>query len=481
MKNTTTLTIALVFAATVGAQTQETVDATARGQAAQVGQIASKAAIDASTAAGQAKAANEANSQQNEKIDAIDGKLSGLEESFLETKSTVDGLKKLKIGGLAQVRYYHYTDTNLVGTKPYQQDYMAVRRGRLKATYDAGNGSSYVMQFDIKEKGLSAQDLYARWEEPWLKVFSIQGGMQDIPFGYEAGYSSSTMEWLERSNFERSTMLKDEKDVGVVLGIAPSVPGLDAFQIKLAYLNGYGLSGSQPSGQQDPRNFVGRLTLSKDLTDIGVGVNLGASYFQDQRIVMNKGGVYYKIDGSADFLKTNALSKELSSSLIGVDAQITADVSMVPGLAGAKFMGELYTGNANGVKGNNLRSVANSDTLYQRNTLGWYVAYVQNIGKSFQTVVRYDVYDPNTDVSGDEIGDKKANSGKGNGTSKTDIEYDTWYFGLNWFATSNMKFTIGYDLVRNETSTNLNSSVAASNLSQEIKDDFVTLQGQFAF
>lgn len=417
----------------------------------------------------------------DEKIDAVEGKLTGLEESYLETMATVKSLSKLKIGGLAQVRYIHYTDTNLVGTKPYQQDYFAVRRGRLKATYDAGNGSSYVMQFDIKEKGLTPQDLYFRWEERWLKMFSLQGGMQDIPFGFEAGYSSSTMEWLERSGFERNAMLKDEKDVGIVLGIAPKIPGLDQFLVKLAYMNGYGVGAAQPSGAQDPANFVGRLILGKNFSDIGVGANLGASYFQDQRTVLNKGFFYYEVDGSGEFMKKNAPAKDLTASLIGVDAQVTVDVSMIPGLAGAKFMGEFYTGTANGLKGSNQRSMSNADTLYVRNTMGWYAAYVQNIGKSLQTVVRYDVYDPNTDVSGDEIGDKLANNKKGNATSKTDLAYDSWYFGLNWFATGNLKFTVGYDLIANETTKNLNSPVPASNFSEEIKDDVVTLQGQFAF
>lgn len=482
MKNTTTtLTLALAFAAGVGAQaTPEAVDATARNQASQAAQSASKAAGDAASATSQAKAANEANAAQNEKIDAIDGKLTGLEESYLETKADVAGLKKLKIGGLAQIRYVHYTDTNLVGTKPYQQDYMMVRRGRLKATYEAGNGSSFVMQYDIKEKGLSAQDLYFAWNEPWLETFSIQAGMQDIPFGFEAGYSSSTMEWLERSTYERSAFLKDEKDVGAVLGIKPKVPGLDELSIKLAYMNGYGLSGSQPSGQQDPRNIVGRLQIVKALPDAGVGIKVGGSWFQDQRIVRNKGNVYYTVDGSADFKKSES-EKELQTKVFGADAQVTVDMSMVPFLAGAKFMGELYMGDVVGTKSGNARSVANTDTLYVRNTLGWYAAYVQNIGKSFQTVVRYDVYDPNTDVSGDEIADKTANGNKGNATSKSDIAYDNFYFGLNWFATGNLKFTVGYDLVRNETSKNLNSATAASNFSEEIKDDLVTVQGQFAF
>ena len=38
--------------------------------------------------------------------------------------------------------------------------------------------------------------------------------------------------------------------------------------------------------------------------------------------------------------------------------------------------------------------------MAQRNFSSWYVTFVQNLGSMFQAVVRYDVYDPNTDVTG---------------------------------------------------------------------------------
>lgn len=460
MTNRTILKLALALAAAVGAQTQDTVDATARGQAL------------------------------NEKIDAIDGKLSGLEESYLDTKSTVDALKKLKIGGLVQAQYVYYTDTNLVSAdRSTQQGLFQVRRGRLKATYDAGNGGTYVMQFNLNQAGLTPQDMYVKFDEPWLKVFGLQMGLQDIPFGYEVSYSSSTMETLERSRFERNAMFADEKDVGAILSANPKVPGLDAFGVKLAALNGYGAADAT----FDPKCFVGRVNIAKNFLDLGVGVGMGTSWYMDTRTnfvapVKNKAGTadsipstYYVIDGSEGFARKGSFREDLDANLFGLDGQITADMSFVPGLAGAKLLGEFYTGSAIGASGNNKRT-AYGATLYQRDVTGWYLTYVQNIGKMFQTVVRYDVYDPNTSVEGDEIGRKTADGKKvANGTSSADIAYDTWYFGLNTFLNGNTKLTIGYDLVRNETSDNLNNAVPAKNFSEEIKDDIVTVRLQFAY
>lgn len=482
--NTKQLSIALAaLAGIASAQTPVTEDAAARQQAAAASQKAASAEAKASEAAKTAEGVKE-------QADAIDGKLTGLEENYLETKATVASLAKLKISGLAQVQAQYYLDTGLVSSsRTQQQTYMRVRRGRLKATYDAGNGASFVTQYNINETGLSAQDIYLKWNEPFLKTFSVQAGLQDIPFGYEIGYSSSTMEWLERSRFVSNAMFAGEKDIGFVLGATPKVGGLDGLEAKLAWMSGWGLA----TNQADPNALIARLAASKNFLDAGVGLKLGASYymetFTNQVVtVRNKANTadsipssYNVIDGSGSFKKTG-FRDELDANLIGADIQMTADLSMVPGLAGAKFSGEMYTGTAVGLSGSNKRLAAITDALYQRDLLAWYLAYVQNIGTSFQTVVRYDVYDPNTAVEGDEIGDKTANGGKGNGSSKTDLTYSTLYLGVNVFLNGNTKLSIGYDMVSNETSKHLkNTSVAASDFSKDIDDDFVTVRAQFAF
>lgn len=447
--------------------------------------------------------------EQSEKIQALEGKIEGLNESYLETKSTVSGLAKLKISGLIQAQAVYYPDTNVLSSaRPTQQTQFLVRRGRLKATYDAGNGSVFVTQYDIKQSGLTPQDIYVKFDEPWLKTFSLQAGLQDIPFGFEIGYSSSTMEYLERSRFERNAMFKDEKDVGAILGASPKVPGLDALNIKLAVLNGAGVT----DGVFDPKCFVGRVNLSKNLYDLGLGFNLGASYYMDSRMnqvapVAAKAAVKYKdptlagttldsiaavkavtsdyfvVDGSGNFKRTG-FRKELDANVVGSDLQITYDNSFIPSFAGIKLMGELYTGSAIGTSAGNTRSVLLTDALYKRNVLGYNVALVQNIDKIAQLVVRYDVYDPNTDVSGNEIGDKNVNAGKGNGTSKSDLKYDSWFFGVNVFLNGNTKLALGYDMVSNETSTNLAGStplVPATNFTKDIGDDLVTVRLQFAY
>ena len=488
--NGTKISIALALAGIAGAQTPAPVSAPASTEDATARAEAKAAATKASQAFAAADEAKKEAAAQTEQIQAVDGKVDGLNEAFLDTKATVDGLKKLKISGLIQAQAMFYSDTNILSSNsnPYrngQQAQFLVRRGRLKAAYDAGNGSQWVMQYDIKQSGVTPQDIYVKWSEPWLKTFSLQAGLQDIPFGYEIGYSSSTMEWLERSRFERNAMFKDEKDVGFILGIAPKVPGLDDFSIKLAALSGYGITDDV----NDPKCFVGRLNLAKNFADEGVGLAAGVSYYMDSREALSTikfkdaskntkdsvfQGQYYVVDGSGTPVH-NDFHHKLDANLLGADAQITWDDSYLPGLAGLKLMGELYTGKAIGTSGGNTRSILTSDVLYVRKTLGWYVSLVQNIDKLAQVVVRYDVYDPNTDVSGDDIG-------KVAGTSKADLAYDSWYFGVNWFLNGNTKLAIGYDLVNNEKTASIkNASVAASNFTGDVDDNILTARIQFAF
>jgi phosphate-selective porin len=82
--------------------------------------------------------------------------------------------------------------------------------------------------------------------------------------------------------------------------------------------------------------------------------------------------------------------------------------------------------------------------------------------------VKYDWYDPNTSVSGKEIG--KA----GSNLSAADIKYNTLGFGYIRYINQNLKLFLWYDLVTNE-STSLNG------YTDDLKDDVFTCRLQFRF
>ena len=89
-------------------------------------------------------------------------------------------------------------------------------------------------------------------------------------------------------------------------------------------------------------------------------------------------------------------------------------------------------------------------------------------------VVRFEQFDPNTKVSGDDIG-------KVAGTSSTDIAYNQISAGVNYFLSGNVKLSVAYDHKMNETSASLKSANARSDYSSDINNDLLSLQLQYKF
>jgi len=92
--------------------------------------------------------------------------------------------------------------------------------------------------------------------------------------------------------------------------------------------------------------------------------------------------------------------------------------------------------------------------------------------------VRYDVYDPNTAVSGNEIGQAVTGSVS---TNDADVKYSTVGLGLNYRLTSNVKLMAYYDIVKNEKTSNIVNSSTLKDLSHDRKDNVFTFRMQYKF
>ena len=89
-------------------------------------------------------------------------------------------------------------------------------------------------------------------------------------------------------------------------------------------------------------------------------------------------------------------------------------------------------------------------------------------------MVKYDWLNPNTKVDQSKIGVA------GTKTSVADIKFST--LGLGWMYRwdENVKFTLYYDIVKNE-STQLNLGKPQVNYTGDVKDNVLTLRVQFKF
>jgi hypothetical protein len=89
--------------------------------------------------------------------------------------------------------------------------------------------------------------------------------------------------------------------------------------------------------------------------------------------------------------------------------------------------------------------------------------------------VKYDEFDPNSDVKGNDIGTARKN------LTATDIKYTT--FGIGWIYhwDANVKFTFYYDMVTNETVNLATSSAPLIPFKEDIKDNVFTVRMQYKF
>jgi hypothetical protein len=125
---------------------------------------------------------------------------------------------------------------------------------------------------------------------------------------------------------------------------------------------------------------------------------------------------------------------------MGIDAQAYYDLPVIGGLS---LRGEYLWGEIPGTQTASGPYGASTAAVYSRNVMGWYGMWVQNIGARLQTVLKYDVFDPNTDIEAAEM--------TGNNFRPADLKYSTLGLGLVYYWDDILRFTLYYDLVENET------------------------------
>ncbi|MDD4971424.1 MAG: hypothetical protein PHT07_18495 [Paludibacter sp.] len=420
---------------------------------------------------------------QEEKVDPIDVHEQRI--SLLEDAATQ--AKKLKFSGYIQAQWQssqldsalnksndmkvgivNNGPEKVAGTKNYNR--YGVRRGRLKTTYE-DFGCQAVIEFDISESGLKTKDVYLNVLDPWLNTFAVKGGVFDNPFGYEIGYSSSKLESPERSRLIQ-TLFPDEKTLGSMLTIqAPKTSPWTVLKLEAGLVAGNAISKDY-KGKKD---FVAHLTYNNSTATMKYGI--GASMYS---------GTTLQTDTNVYVMKNNAFSRTIGTKpngsadrqYFGVDGQF----SIVSDLGLTQIRAEFITGTQPGSASSSASPNALDPTsssfvaspTYIRKFQGGYINFVQDIANTKHSiVVKYDWYDPNTDVTGDKI------SYLTNGTtklSKTDMAYSTLGLGYMYRMNNNVRIMAYYDMVSNEKVI-LKGFIAKKDLA----DNVVTLRLQYKF
>jgi hypothetical protein len=428
-----------------------------------------------------------------EKVTELKDQVAGIDERLLVAETDIAKHNKLKISGYLQAQYSHFENPSV-----YPTDFFFIRRARLKAAYEATEGLKFVVQADFIPGSVSVKDAYGILNLPKYKPLTLWVG-QFNRSNYEVEYSSSQREVLERSKVI-AALYPGERAIGAKLEFRPAEIPL---KVQLALFNGNdallykdftGVSiGTVNRDFDNYKDLMLRATYSFKFGK-SIGLDVGAHGYY--------GGVKANstttIKGDYTFDKGVEIGDKVSRSWAGVEFQFFADV-----LGGMSIKGEYLFGQ-NGAPGIVIPSTSTSSmtssltndtlTLTTTNTTtsmqfanhltkfnGYYIYLIKNIGKKHQFVARYDYYDPNTDLKGEDIGVVKYTDPSHSTTSTTsttssssgsqvilnktitntvnkfemksgkpDLAYGTLALAWQYYFDPNIRITFEYDIPMNE-------------------------------
>ena len=352
-------------------------------------------------------------------------------------------------------------------------DRFMLRRGRIRFDYahftDTGQAAlQFVFQFDGTERGVFIRDFWGRIFENKFEVFSLTVGMFARPFGYELNLSSSDRESPERGRMSQ-ILMRTERDLGAMISFEPRKRKHPLRHLKwdVGLFNGQGLTA--PGEFDSHKDFISRISLKPYPISKKVFASAGLSYlngglFQNTPYIYsirNKSMKRFEVDSSAQ-----NIGRIMPRKYYGADAQL----KIAHGWGNTEIRAEYWFGKQTSTAGESeTPSSLLTEPSYIRRFDGAFFYLLQNIASTrHQLGIKYDWYDPNTDVRELEIGATSSN------LTKTDIKFSTVSIGYNYYMNENVKLFLWYDIVKNENTSH-------SDYQRDIKDNIFTCRLQFRF
>ncbi len=411
-----------------------------------------------------------------ETVDAHSMKFNGLDERLSEMSSDLDGLKKIKVSGYVQAQYDMYDTWTAAGVhgvatstgSAVVTNSFYLRRARIKFAYEAAEGVKFVLQPDFAFDKVSLKDAYAVLNDRWTKTFSLFMGQFDRP-NYEIEYSSGSMEVLERTKMA-GILYPGEKELGAKLEANLETKYHVPLKLQLAVMNGnfnLGTTTNQTKDVDNNKDIMARAVYSIKLPSKGLGIDFGGHGYFGKTEILPGTTLTGFTDANSNPL-TVSVGDKLDKKWFGGELQVYYDL-----LGGVALKGEYIAGTLSGVNNPTGGTIANFNSAYNysrvRNFAGYYATLIKNIGKNHQAIVRYDVWDPNTKLAGDDV------------TNSGDLKYSTLTLSWQYFYDSNIKVVFGYSMPTNEKSNSLSSPNDIDFLGRDKKDNVFSIRIQAKF
>ena len=399
------------------------------------------------------------------------GKISVVQEPFHKSD-------QLKIGGYIQPQFQAAQNEgiNSFAGGNFPEDVnnrFMLRRGRIRFDYTHFSKKNikeieFVFQFDGSERGVFIRDFWGKLFDNRFDLFNFTIGMFPRPFGYELTLSSSERESPERGRMSQ-ILMKTERDLGAMVSIDNRRKNNHFKNIKLdvGVFNGPGLSAITDIDSR--KDIISKLSLKPTAIFKRITISSALSCFQGS-IIQNTQYVF-KTDGYDKKIIVDSTGankgKYAPRKYYGADFQLKRKIK-----AGfSEFRIEYIFGKQTSTAVNSETPPAKltgNDGYYIRNFNGIYIYFLQHIfNAKNQLLLKYDWYDPNTDVQNQQL---KSDAG----FAGADIKYSTFGAGYCYNFNEHFKTTVWYDKVMNE-------KTLIPEFLSDVKDDVITLRMQFTF
>lgn len=395
--------------------------------------------------------ANAQDATLNEKITEVNDKVNGLTERLATAESDLAKLTKIKVSGYVQAQYQSFENPSL-----QPDNYFSLRRVRVKFTYEAADGVKFVVCPDFGAGTYTLKDAYVVLNDHWSKSFSLWMGKFNRP-NYEVEYSSSQREVAERSAVIRA-LYPGERAIGAKLEYNPvNVP----LHVQLALLNGAdgitinnaagtNLNSTENKDFDNYKDIMVRAYYNLSLGNFG-GLDFGAhGYFGSF-----KSNALKTLSSDYSTIKDVKLGDAVKRNWVGGEFQLFADV-----LGGLSVKGEYIAGKNASIGYAPIAASGSTAAVpgvanFQNNFSGYYIYLIKNLGKKNQFALRYDYYDPNTDIKGKDVKVLKYSSPDATTlasrtSGKSDLATSTLSLALHHYFDDNLRISLNYDIVKNE-------------------------------
>ena len=265
--------------------------------------------------------------------------------------------------------------------------------------------------------------------------------------------------------------MKTECDLGTMVSFEPRKKNhpLSFLKLDLGFFNGPGLTA--PADYDSYKDIISRISIKPIHLSRSILFSAGVSWLEGG-FMQNTPNIYRmqsNPDGDKNFVLDSSsknVGKKDPRKYYGADAQIKIKNQW----GFTEFRGEYIFGQQTSTFSSSETPAALlQEPAYIRRFNGAYIYFLQNIiSPRHQLCLKYDWYDPNTDLASRQIGLTGSNTGP------ADIKYSTLGFGYNFYCNENLKLVLWYDIVKNE-------STQLPGYTEDLKDNVFTFRLQFRF